>query len=80
MSYCMFENTLHAMNQIYRDLQEAHDEGTSPADYRKALSSRQEADAYDSLKEMCEDIVSLLKDMEYNDDNYVEEDEDEDEE
>jgi hypothetical protein len=76
----MFENTLHAMNQIYRDLQEAHDEGTSPADYRKALSSRQEADAYDSLKEMCEDIVSLLKDMEYNDDNYVEEDEDEDEE
>ena len=80
MSYCMFENTVHAMNQIYRDLQEAHDEGTSPADYRKALSSRQEADAYDSLKEMCEDIVSLLKDMEYNDDNYVEEDEDEDEE
>ena len=78
MSYCMFENTLHAMNQVFRDLQDALDDGTSPADYRKALSSRQEADAYDSLKEMCEDIVSLLKDMEYNDDDYVEED-DEDE-
>jgi hypothetical protein len=76
----MFENTVHAMNQVYRDLQEALDDGTSPEDYRKALSCRQEAEAYDRLKEMCEDIVSLvslLKDMEYNDDDYVEEDEDE---
>jgi hypothetical protein len=67
------------MNQIYRDLQEAHDEGTSPADYRKALSSRQEADAYDSLKEMCEDIISVINDLNYNDPDYVEEGDDDDE-
>lgn len=73
----MFENTVHAMNQVYRDLQEAQDDGISPDDYRKALSSRQEAEAYDSLKEMCEDIISVLNDMRYNDPDYVEIDEDE---
>jgi len=72
----MFENTVHAMNQVYRDLQEAQDDGISPDDYRKALSSRQEAEAYDSLKEMCEDIISVLNDMRYNDPDYVEIDED----
>jgi len=78
MSYCMFENTVHAMNQVYRDLQEAQDDGISPDDYRKALSSRQEAEAYDSLKEMCEDIISVLNDMRYNDPAFEgEEDEDE---
>ena len=77
MSYCMFENTVHAMNQVYRELQEAQDDGISPDDYRKALSSRQEAEAYDSLKEMCEDIISVLNDMRYNDPDYVEIDEDE---
>ena len=77
MSYCMFENTVHAMNQVHRHLQEAQDDGISPDDYRKALSSRQEAEAYDSLKEMCEDIISVLNDMRYNDPDYVEIDEDE---
>jgi|LakMenEpi03Aug12_release.lakeMendotaPanAssembly.Ray.scaffolds.fasta_scaffold640387_2 hypothetical protein len=78
MSYCMFENTVHAMNQVYRDLQEAQDDGISPDDYRKALSSRQEAEAYDSLKEMCEDIINVLNDMRYNDPTFEgEEDEDE---
>jgi hypothetical protein len=73
----MFENTVHAMNQVYRDLQEAQDDGISPDDYRKALSCRQEAEAYDSLKEMCEDIISVLNDMRYNDPDYVEIDDDE---
>jgi hypothetical protein len=74
----MFENTVHAMNQVYRDLQEAQDDGISPDDYRKALSSRQEAEAYDSLKEMCEDIINVLNDMRYNDPTFEgEEDEDE---
>jgi hypothetical protein len=77
MSYCMFENTVHAMNQVYRDLQEAQDDGISPDDYRRALSSRQEAEAYDCLREMCEDIISVLNDMRYNDPDYVEEGNDE---
>ena len=77
MSYCMFENTVHAMKQIESDLLAALDDGTSPEDYRKALSCLQEAEAYDRLKEMCEDILSILKDMNYNDPDYVEEDEDE---
>jgi len=80
MSYCMFENTILAMNQVYCDLQDSHDDGASPEDYRKALSSRQEAEAYDRLKEMCKDIIGVLNDMRYNDPDYVEEgDEDEDE-
>jgi hypothetical protein len=73
----MFENTVHAMNQVYRDLQEAQDDGISPDDYRKALSCRQEAEAYDSLKEMCEDIISVLNDMRYNDPAFEGEDDEE---
>ncbi len=76
MSYCMFENTVHAMNQVFRDLQDALDDGTSPNDYRKALSSRQEAEAFDKIKEMCEDIICVLKDLNYNDPDYVEIDDD----
>ena len=76
MSYCMFENTVHAMQQVFRDLQDALDDGTSPADYRKALSSRQEAEAFDKIKEMCEDIICVLKDLNYNDPDYVEIDDD----
>jgi len=72
----MYENTVLAMQQVYRDLQDALDDGTSPADYRKALSSRQEAEAFDKIKEMCEDIISIFNDMRYNDPDYVEIDED----
>jgi hypothetical protein len=72
----MFENTVHAMNQVFRDLQDALDDGTSPEDYRKALSCRQEAEAFDKIKEMCEDIISVLKDLNYNDPDYVEIDDD----
>jgi hypothetical protein len=72
----MFENTVHAMNQVFRDLQDALDDGTSPNDYRKALSSRQEAEAFDKIKEMCEDIICVLKDLNYNDPDYVEIDDD----
>jgi hypothetical protein len=72
----MFENTVHAMNQVFRDLQDALDDGTSPNDYRKALSSRQEAEAFDKIKEMCEDIISVINDLNYNDPDYVEIDDD----
>lgn len=53
------------MNQIYRDLQDALDDGTTIAEYRKQRSSHQEAQAFDRIKEMCEDILSALNDMRY---------------
>jgi hypothetical protein len=68
----MFENTILAMNQVCSELQDAVVDGTSPEDYRKALSSRQEAEAYDRLKEMCKEIIDVLNDMRYNDPDYAE--------
>ena len=76
MSYCMFENTMLALKQIERDLIDENELGTTIADYRKQRSSRQEAEAFDRIKELCEDIISVLNDMRYNDPDYVEIDED----
>ena len=76
MSYCMFENTMLALKQIERDLIDENELGTTIADYRKQRSSRQEAEAFDCIKELCEDIISVLNDMRYNDPDYVEIDED----
>jgi putative N-acetylmannosamine-6-phosphate epimerase len=72
----MYENTMLALKQIERDLIDENELGTTIADYRKQRSSRQEAEAFDRIKELCEDIISVLNDMRYNDPDYVEIDED----
>jgi hypothetical protein len=76
MSYCMYENTVLALKQIERDLIDEYELGTTIDDYRKQRSSRQEAEAFDRIKELCEDITNALNDMNYNDPDYVEIDED----
>lgn len=68
MSYCMYENTVAALNQIYEDLMEESSDGTSIEKYRKGRSSRQEAEAFDNLIHFCHDIIEAYKEMEENDD------------
>ena len=64
MSYCMYENTVHAMNQICNDLRDSLDNYVSLSEYRKQLSSMQEAQAFDRIKHTCEDMLRLLEDLE----------------
>lgn len=64
MSYCMYENTVHAMNQICNDLSDSLDDQVTIEEYRKDRSSLQEAQAFDRIKHMCEDMLSLLRNLE----------------
>ena len=70
MSYCMYENTVGALNQICNDLSYALDDQVTIEEYRKDRSSRQEAEAFDRIKYMCEDVLRLIENL-----NNVEEDE-----
>ena len=70
MSYCMYENTVQALNQICNDLSDALDDQVTIEEYRKDRSSRQEAEAFDRIKYMCEDVLRLIENL-----SNVEEDE-----
>ena len=61
MSYCMYENTVGALNQICSDLSDSLDDCVSIGEYRKARSSRQEAEAFDRIRYMCEDVLRLME-------------------
>ena len=74
MSYCMYENTTNALRQILDALDEAMGDNISLESYRKGLSSRQEAEAFDDIRELCGDIIYAIKSISDN------EDDDEDEE
>lgn len=71
MSYCMYENTVGALNQICNDLSDSLDDQVTIEEYRKDRSSRQEAEAFDRIKYMCEDVLRLIENL-----SNVEEDED----
>lgn len=66
----MYENTVGALNQICNDLSDALDDQVTIEEYRKDRSSRQEAEAFDRIKYMCEDVLRLIENL-----NNVEEDE-----
>ena len=78
MSYCMYENTVGALNQICYDLSDSLDDCVSIGEYRKARSSRQEAEAFDRIKHMCEDVLRLMENMSNIEDDDDEEEEEED--
>lgn len=63
MSYCMYENTVAAMQQILNNLNDANDDGTFLDEYRDSLGSLQEADAFDSIKGMCKRLAAALENM-----------------
>lgn len=63
MSYCMYENTVQALNQICNDLSDSLDDQVTIEEYRKDRSSRQEAEAFDRIKYMCEDVLRLIENL-----------------
>ena len=63
MSYCMYENTVAAMQQILNNLNDANDDGTLLDEYRDSLGSLQEADAFDNIKGMCKRLAAALENM-----------------
>jgi hypothetical protein len=69
MSYCMYENTCAALNQILGSLLEAADDATSLKDYRAMLSSRCEIDAFESIKELCEEVIAAMQDIDDEEDD-----------
>lgn len=73
MSYCMYENTVGALNQICNDLSDALDDQVTIEEYREDRSSRQEVEAFDRIKYMCEDVLRLIENL-----SNVEEDDEED--
>lgn len=66
----MYENTVAALNQICNDLSDSLDDQVTIEEYRKDRSSRQEAEAFDRIKYMCEDVLRLIENL-----SNVEEDE-----
>ncbi len=69
MSYCMYENTCAALNQILGSLLEAADDATSLKDYRAMLSSCCEIDAFESIKELCEEVIAAMQDIDDEEDD-----------
>jgi hypothetical protein len=59
----MYENTVAALNQICYDLSDSLDDQVTIEEYREDRSSRQEAEAFDRIKHMCEDVLRLMEHM-----------------
>ena len=62
MSYCMYQNTKLALQQILNDLDEAHEEGVTYFEYIDDLSS-EEKYAMKELENIFEGIQDILKEM-----------------
>lgn len=68
MSYCQFENTARAIDQLMTNMQEALDSGK----WEEFLDSmnQYEREAYDSMAYKCRELqnmLSVMEDREYND-------------
>jgi len=62
MSYCMYQNTKLALQQIIGDLEEVHEEGVTYFEYVDDLSSEERA-AMKELENIFEGIQDILKEM-----------------
>jgi len=62
MSYCMYQNTKLALQQILGDLEEVHEEGVTYFEYVDDLSSEERA-AMKELENIVEGIQDILKEM-----------------
>jgi hypothetical protein len=60
----MYENTVQALNQICNDLGDSLDNYVTIKEYRKNRSSMQEAQAFDRIRHMCEDVLRLIENLE----------------
>ena len=66
MSYCMYENTTLALNQILSDLSEAHEEGVTFDQYVQDRSSREERNAINELESLLEEVQYMLEQLRDN--------------
>ncbi len=66
MSYCMYENTTLALNQILGDLSDALEEGVTFDQYVQDRSSRQERDAINELEGLLEEVQYMLEQLRDN--------------
>ena len=62
MSYCMWQNTAHSLNQLLADLRDSVDEGFSLEEYESERSSYEEQRAIAQVLKAC---AALLKEAEY---------------
>ena len=62
MSYCMYQNTKRALQQILGDLEEVHEEGVTYFEYIDDLSLEERA-AMKELENIFEGIQDILKEM-----------------
>ncbi len=66
MSYCMYENTALALNQILGDLNDALEADVTFDQYREDRSSREERDAILELEGLLEEVQYMLKQLRDN--------------
>ena len=62
MSYCRYQNTKLALQQIFGDLEEVHMEGVTYFEYVDDLSY-EERSAMKELENLFEEIQDILKEM-----------------
>ena len=62
MSYCRYQNTKLALQQILGDLEEVHEEGVTYFEYVDDLSS-EERSAMKEIENVFEEIQDILKEM-----------------
>jgi len=63
MSYCMYQNTRLALQQILNDLEEAHEKGVTYEEYVDDFSSSDERRAMNELVDLFEEVRYMINEL-----------------
>jgi len=63
MSYCMYQNTRLALQQILGDLEEAHEKGVTYEEYVDDFSSSDERHAMNELVDLFEEVRYMINEL-----------------
>ena len=63
MSYCMYQNTRLALQQILGDLEEAHEKGVTYEEYVEDFSSSDERRAMNELVDLFEEVRYMINEL-----------------
>ena len=63
MSYCMYQNTRRALQQILGDLEEAHEKGVTYEEYVDDFSSSDERRAMNELVDLFEEVRYMINEL-----------------
>lgn len=77
MSYCMFENTTLAMDQLIDHMVEALDGGPNACKEFLDDMSREELRHYHAMYDLCRDFLAKMEELETAVDQYAEGEDDE---